>query len=105
MSEPSKVRGKSKNQLNAQLDRIWDRTNEAYRNSRTNEERRRITDRWNRVADTYNRYMDSMNSSGALTRAVNRYAQENGTLANIGAYLDDVSIPRSQYMRRRNNRG
>lgn len=106
MSEPSVKGGKTRPQLNSQIDRIWNMTNEAYLNSRTNEERQRIVKRYNRASNIYAAYMDAMNNSPQLMAGLNRYAKaNNGSLSGpVAEYLDKITVPRSVYMRRKNNR-
>lgn len=118
MSEPSKLGaqvvprtsvdrrvpfGKTRAQLSAQIDRLFNATQTALE-SATGSERRRIRERYLRAGDIYTDYYDRMSSSRRMDAAINRYYRQNGSFDGIGEFLDNVMIPRSQYMRRRNNR-
>lgn len=117
MSEPSSVvtvshnpirakygeRGKTMAQLSSQIDRLFNAAQQAMEGA-TGEERRRIRNRYLKAGDIYSRYYDNMSSSPRMNAAIRSYAKTTGTLKGIDSYAPNVVIPRSQYMKRKNNR-
>lgn len=105
LEKRASAEGKTRAQLNRQIDRIYNATQEALNGLPKNSpERQRIYDRYARVGDIYNQYLDNMNTSRRMDSAIRKYHDEVGTYSGVSGYIDDVVIPRSQYMRRRNNR-
>lgn len=105
MAEASSVRGKTRAQINAQIDRIFNTTREAINNAAPGRERQRLRERYLRAGAAYERYIDNANSSPRMNAAIRRYIRDTGGLqGDIAGYLDTIVIPRSQYARRRNNR-
>lgn len=92
------------NNLDKQIERIWDETDVAYNRATSDAERRRIIERYNRASRTYGRYVDNITATATYRNADRNTYMANrgrGVQAALGAARvarDNIQFSRNVYM-------